>query len=464
MKYLNNSLYLYIRKKRSKLKSLRGIPKAKVKCAVNKVNSVLKKIDIRNLTELNNTMYAAAAYVTELVGANKLQKTKKEPWWKRKLEGKLKELNPDLDFVNNLLEKRNIKKKHKDRLERRYNIRRKRLNIVREEMKQGTKAVGTKIKRFNSRINQYQQNWMFVNNQGRFFLQLNNEEENHPYEIPNSVEAQTFWRDIWSERKEHHKDAEWLKDVKKDLEQDEGQDKIDITKDKIMRVMRNMTYWKAPGPDNVQGYWLKNLTPLHDKLVVYLLDCLDSGVVPDWLTKARTVLIQKDKAKGNIACNYRPITCLPLAWKLLTGILADEIYDYLEKKMLLPEEQKGYRQKCKGTGDLLFIDKMILWEVRIRKKNLAVAWIDYKKAHDMVPHPWIVKCLGMVGVSEQIKHFLFESMKAWRVDLTCIMIFSDDTGMEFGIDKCATIVLKRGEITKFDGISLPDERVIKRIN
>ena len=133
-----------------------------MKCAVNKVNCVLKKIDIRNLTELNNTMYAAAAYVTELVGANRLPKTKKQLWWKRGLEGKLKELSRDLDFVNNLLEKRNIKKKHKDRMERRYNIRRKRLNIVMEEMKQRIKAVGAKVKRFNSRINQYQQNQMFV--------------------------------------------------------------------------------------------------------------------------------------------------------------------------------------------------------------------------------------------------------------------------------------------------------------
>ena len=118
MKYLNNSLFVY-KKEKQQLKSLRGILKAKVNCAVNKVNCMLKKIDIRNLTELNNTMYAAAAYVTELVGANKLPKTKKEPWWKRRLEGKLKELRRDLDFVNNLLEKRNIKKKHKDRLERR---------------------------------------------------------------------------------------------------------------------------------------------------------------------------------------------------------------------------------------------------------------------------------------------------------------------------------------------------------
>ena len=71
-----------------------------------------------------------------------------------------------------------------------------------------------------------------------------------------------------------------------------------------MRAMRNMPNWKTPGPDNGQGYCLKNLTPLHDKLMVYLRDCLDSGVVPDWLTKGRTVLIQKDKAKGNIASNY----------------------------------------------------------------------------------------------------------------------------------------------------------------
>ena len=47
-----------------------------------------------------------------------------------------------------------------------------------------------------------------------------------------------------------------------------------------MRVMKKMPNWKAPGPDNVQGYWLKNLTPLHDRLVKYLQECLDSGVVP----------------------------------------------------------------------------------------------------------------------------------------------------------------------------------------
>ena len=66
--------------------------------------------------------------------------------------------------------------------------------------------------------------------------------------------------------------------------------------------------WKSPGPGNVQGCWF----PLKDKLVVYLQNYLDSEVVPDWLKKGQTVLIQKDKTKVKIASNYRPITCLAL--------------------------------------------------------------------------------------------------------------------------------------------------------
>ena len=60
----------------------------------------------------------------------------KEPWWKRWLEENLRKLSRDLDFVNNLLGKTNIKKNQKDRLERKYDIQRKRLNIVRETMMQ----------------------------------------------------------------------------------------------------------------------------------------------------------------------------------------------------------------------------------------------------------------------------------------------------------------------------------------
>ena len=58
-----------------------------MKCAMNKVDWMLKKIDVPNLTELSNTIYTAAACFSELVRANKLPKTNKELLWKRRLEG-----------------------------------------------------------------------------------------------------------------------------------------------------------------------------------------------------------------------------------------------------------------------------------------------------------------------------------------------------------------------------------------
>ena len=73
-----------------------------------------------------------------------------------------------------------------------------------------------------------------------------------------------------------------------------------------------MPNWKSPGPDLVQGFWLKNSSSLHERVRLQLKECLDSGFVPCWLTRRRTSLLQKDKSTGNVASNCRPITCLPL--------------------------------------------------------------------------------------------------------------------------------------------------------
>ena len=140
-------------------------------------------------------------------------------------------------------------------------------------------------------------------------------------------------------------------------------------------------------------------------------ECLDSGFVPIWLTRGRTSLLQKDKSKGNVASNSRPITCWPLMWKLLTGVIADQIYADLDQEKLLPEEQRGCRKGSRGTNDFLYIDRAVIKEVKSRNNNLPMAWIDYKKAYDMVPHSWIIECLDLFGVAENIKSLLVNSME-----------------------------------------------------
>ena len=46
-----------------------------------------------------------------------------------------------------------------------------------------------------------------------------------------------------------------------------------------------------------------------------------------------------------------------------------------------------------------------------------MAWIDYKKVADMVPHLWSKECLELFEVAENIKTLLVNSMEKWRVML-----------------------------------------------
>ena len=116
---------------------------------------------------------------------------------------------------------------------------------------------------------------------------------------------------------------------------------------------------------------------------------MGDDAVPPWMTHAPTVLCQKDPRKANAVESYCPILCLPLIWELLTRVIAEEMYDYLEQEKFLPEEQKGCRRRSRGAKDQLLIDTTVLKDSKKRHNNLSMAWIDYKKAYNFVPHSWI---------------------------------------------------------------------------
>ncbi len=46
-----------------------------------------------------------------------------------------------------------------------------------------------------------------------------------------------------------------------------------------------------------------------------------------------------------------------------------------------------------------------------------MAWIDYQKAFDSVPHKWLIKTLHLYGVNGLIVHFLQSLMKNWSTKL-----------------------------------------------
>ena len=55
-------------------------------------------------------------------------------------------------------------------------------------------------------------------------------------------------------------------------------------------------------------------------------------------------------------------------------------------------------KESKGTGDHLYINMMLLEEIKQSKKNLAMGWVNYRAKNVVI--------------------FFGKSMKSWRVEVT----------------------------------------------
>ena len=104
-------------------------------------------------------------------------------------------------------------------------------------------------------------------------------------------------------------------------------------RDTPKQAIARMSNFKAAVPDHVHGCWFK-------KLKQHLQECLNAGAIPTWMTEGRTLPIMKDKSKGTVVGNYRPIVYLQLMWKVLTSIFSEAMYEHLTCQELLPNEQK----------------------------------------------------------------------------------------------------------------------------
>ena len=132
------------------------------------------------------------------------------------------------------------------------------------------------------------------------------------------------------------------------------------------------------------------------------------------MTKGNTTWIQKDPLKVTAPNNYRPIMFLSIMWKILTRQIRKEMYYSLISCRLFLAEKKWC---LKGTRELLWIDQHILNESKTRRKNLAMARINNKKANENVPQNLIFHCLKVYKIIKEVIQFTEKTMEIWRVEL-----------------------------------------------
>ena len=79
------------------------------------------------------------------------------------------------------------------------------------------------------------------------------------------------------------------------------------------------------------------------------------------------------------------------------------------------------------------IYKANLKNYRRRLTNLSMAWTDYRKAYDMMAHSWILECVVMVRLPQNIVTLIENSMESWKTVLTSNQEILGTVDIERGI-------------------------------
>ncbi|XP_063588611.1 uncharacterized protein LOC134765758 [Penaeus indicus] len=367
-----------------------------------------------DLSTLNIYIYAAGKAISNTMGNKLKKKTKKHvnkaPKWKIRLQKEIDALRAELSILDEISKGTLVKTKKARNVKKRNEVTdEKSLLPAKETIKQKIQVKAQRLRRFDKRTRFYRQNKIFQTDAKKFYREIGKGTINVE-EPPVEEDMTNFWNGIWGKEKEFNSEAEWIKREQERMNEVEQQQWDEITVIKLRNASAKSQKWKSPGVDKMPNFWLNSLTSSHEKLAINFTKILQNPEsAPEWLTEGTTYLLPKNQETQNPK-NYRPITCLTTTYKILTSIITNRMYNFLDDNAILPQEQKGCKRNSYGCKDQLLINRTILENCRKSNRNLSTAWIDYKKAFDSVPHDWILKAIEIYKFSPIITNFLKSSM------------------------------------------------------
>ena len=116
---------------------------------------MIELIETKNITQTNNVIKAAGAWVADQLGLKKYEGGKKKGlWWKRRTEEDIKQLKKDINILDRAKKGQiSALKDGKVKLvEEKYGVKRKGLTTVIEELQQRILAKAAKISQYEQRI------------------------------------------------------------------------------------------------------------------------------------------------------------------------------------------------------------------------------------------------------------------------------------------------------------------------
>ena len=177
---------------------------------------------------------------------------------------------------------------------------------------------------------------------------------------------------------------------------------MSITIDEVNEIKTKLKNNKSCGPDSIVNEFIKFCPPIVIDIITKLFNVvLDTGIIPKPWCLGYIVPIYKKKGSTSDPNNYRGITLLSCIGKMFTAVLNARLTKYLDCTGLIGEEQAGFRAKY-STMDHIFSLHCIIDIYLRNKKKLYCAFVDYKKAFDLINRTDLWSKLISSGINGKI--------------------------------------------------------------
>ena len=173
---------------------------------------------------------------------------------------------------------------------------------------------------------------------------------------------------------------------------------IRTTEDEVRKILSKLKPDKAPGPDNMHPYFLKETAnELATPLSIIYNKSLETFTVPsEWKKGKITALFKKGSKK--MASNYRPVSLTSIVCKCLEKIVRDRIIKFMKNEGLFSNRQYGF---ISGRSTSLQLLKVLDKWTEALDSGLSIdcIYMDYAKAFDTVPHRRLIYKLSSYGIN-----------------------------------------------------------------
>ena len=117
---------------------------------------------------------------------------------------------------------------------------------------------------------------------------------------------------------------------------------IVVDDDIVLKKLNKLRHDKAPGPDNIQPRFLKEIGDLicHPLAVIFRRS-LEEGIVPDDWRFANVSPIYKKGSRSQVS-NYCPVSLTSQVCKVFEAIIHDDIMEHLLINKLVRSSQHGF--------------------------------------------------------------------------------------------------------------------------